>query len=105
MKSKFSNSKKVHIVLEGVKSGRIKELCSSYGINQVTYYKWRDKVLKSADKVFSSKESKEMERETEEKAGKSRKKHDNLIFDFTGLNQFSVVCGRTITSTIFVLNY
>lgn len=62
MRSKFSNSKKIHIVLEGVRSGHIKELCSSYGINQVTYYKWRDKVLKSGDKVFSSKEEKETER-------------------------------------------
>lgn len=61
MKSRFHNSKKLYIV-QRVKSGWIKELCSSYGINQVTYYKWRDKVLKSGDKVFSSKESKEMER-------------------------------------------
>lgn len=61
MKAKFSNSKKIHIVLEGIKSGHIGELCSNYGINQATYYKWRDKVLKSGDKIFSSKEGKETE--------------------------------------------
>lgn len=39
MRSRFSNSKRIPIVLEGVKSERTKELCSSCGIKKVSYYK------------------------------------------------------------------
>ena len=52
----------MRIVFEGIKSGGIKNLCVKYNINQITYYKWRDKVFQSGDKIFSSHKDKESER-------------------------------------------
>ncbi len=52
---KFSSKEKLEIVLSGIQKGsRLAEICNRHGISQTTYYKWRDKLFSSSDRVFSA---------------------------------------------------
>jgi transposase-like protein len=46
---------KAKIVLEGLSSKPVSELCSQYQINQNQYYQWRDKFLSEAHRAFEVK--------------------------------------------------
>jgi transposase len=60
---KWSNQQKMQIVLEGMKESiRIGELCNKYEITQAQYYKWRDMLLSSADRIYIPDPDKEKER-------------------------------------------
>ena len=60
---KWATQQKLQIALEGI-SGKtpIGELCAKYEVSQTQYYKWRDRLLSSADKVFVPNPEKEKER-------------------------------------------
>jgi transposase-like protein len=51
-RKQWSSSEKVSIVLDGLKGRPVVELCTSYGISQSMYYKWRDQFLINASKAF-----------------------------------------------------
>ena len=60
---KWDSKTKARIVLEGLSSRPISELCSEYEISQNQYYIWRDKFLKDSHKAFESPENgREVER-------------------------------------------
>ena len=64
MKSrKWTNQQKLQIILEGLKGHiNIGELCNKHEISQGQYYKWRDQILNSADKIFIADNDKEKNR-------------------------------------------
>ena len=39
---KWTGKEKFEIVLEGLRSGKIAQICNKYEISQGLYYKWRD---------------------------------------------------------------
>jgi transposase-like protein len=51
-RKQWSSSEKASIVLDGLKGRPVVELCTSYGISQSMYYKWRDQFLTNAAKAF-----------------------------------------------------
>ena len=64
MKRRQWDSKaKAKIVLEGMSGRSVSEICSEYGIGQTQYYRWRDKFLSQAHRVFDAdKDGGEVER-------------------------------------------
>ena len=60
---KWKNQQKLQIVMEGLKGEiPIGEICNRYEISQGQYYKWRDQILGSADRIFEANPDKEKER-------------------------------------------
>src|ERR1700694_1572432 len=51
---KWSAAEKLRIVLAGMQTGDIAELCRREGINPTQYYGWRKQVLSSAGKIFEN---------------------------------------------------
>jgi transposase-like protein len=49
---KWESKQKFEIVLEGIKSGKISEICNRYQISQSVYYRWRDEFFEKGPKVF-----------------------------------------------------
>jgi transposase-like protein len=70
---KWDSKTKFLIVVEGLKSKNISELCNQHQISQTQYYKWRDKFLENGFKAFDVSTDKEKERL------KSKVKKLNLI--------------------------
>ncbi|MFW5895747.1 MAG: transposase [archaeon] len=60
---KRSAKEKLKIVLEGLKSDNISETCREHGIYESQFYQWKNKLLDSADKVYSRKNKKDPEKE------------------------------------------
>lgn len=59
----WNSETKLKIVLEGLKTGNLTEICNKYQISQTQYYKWRDQFLENGQKVFEGKQKdKEAER-------------------------------------------
>jgi len=67
---KWSAAQKLRIVLAGIQTGDIAELCRREGINPTQYYGWKKQLLSSADVVFDARGQKpnrkeaRMERDT-----------------------------------------
>jgi transposase-like protein len=59
---KWDSKTKFLIVLEGLKSKNISQLCNQHQISQTQYYKWRDKFLENGFKAFDVNADKEKER-------------------------------------------
>lgn len=59
----WTSEEKAKIVLQGLKGRGVAEICNEYQIHQTQYYKWRDKFLADAPKVFeTAKQNKKEER-------------------------------------------
>lgn len=59
----WTSEEKAKIVLQGLKGRNVAELCNEYQIHQTQYYKWRDRFLTDAPKLFdTAKQSKKEER-------------------------------------------
>ena len=56
---KRSAKEKLKIVLEGLQSDNISETCRQHGIYESQFYQWKDKLLESANEVFSRKYKKD----------------------------------------------
>jgi transposase-like protein len=54
---RWDSKTKTKIVLEGLSSRPVSEICNEYGIHQNQYYIWRDKFLSEAHKAFDSKKA------------------------------------------------
>lgn len=50
----WTSEEKARIVLQGLRGRSVAELCNEYQIHQTQYYKWRDKFLTDAPKVFDT---------------------------------------------------
>ena len=50
----WTSEEKAKIVLQGLKGRSVAEICNEYQIHQAQYYKWRDKFLSDAPKVFDT---------------------------------------------------
>jgi transposase-like protein len=59
---KWDSKTKFLIVVEGLKSKNISQLCNEHQISQTQYYKWRDKFLENGFKTFDVSADKEKER-------------------------------------------
>lgn len=54
--SKYSEEKKLEVVLEGLKSnGSVAELCRKHGISDALYYRWRDQFLEGGKRALCGK--------------------------------------------------
>lgn len=51
----WDSNTKVKVVMEGLSGRPVSEICNEFGIHQNLYYKWRDKLMSEAHKVFDSK--------------------------------------------------
>jgi len=60
---KRSAKEKLKIVLEGLQSDNISETCREHGIYESQFYQWKNKLIDSADKVYSRKNKKDPEKE------------------------------------------
>ena len=60
---KRSAKEKLKIVLEGLQSDNISETCREHGIYESQFYQWKNKLVDSADKVYSRKNKKDPEKE------------------------------------------
>ena len=50
----WTAEEKAKIVLQGLKGRPVAEICNEFRIHQTQYYKWRDKFLENAPKLFDS---------------------------------------------------
>lgn len=50
----WTSEEKAKIVLQGLRGRAVAELCNEYQIHQTHYYKWRDKFLANAARVFGA---------------------------------------------------
>ena len=51
-RSRFSVEEKLAIVLEGIRGGKVAEICRRYGISQTMYYRWRDRFLVGGERAL-----------------------------------------------------
>jgi len=57
-KRKWTAQEKLAIVLDGLKSRPIKEICREYGISETQYYRWRDQAIEGMKNGFRDKRQK-----------------------------------------------
>jgi transposase-like protein len=60
---KWSAAEKLRIVVAGMQTGDIAELCRREGINPTQYYGWKKQLLASADVVFDTRGQKPSRKE------------------------------------------
>ncbi len=54
--SKYSEEKRLEVVLEGFKSnGSVAELCRKHGISDALYYRWKDQALDGMKRALCGK--------------------------------------------------
>lgn len=52
--SKYSEEKKLEVVLEGLKSnGSVAELCRKHGISDALYYRWKDQFMEGGKRALA----------------------------------------------------
>jgi transposase-like protein len=61
----WTSVEKAKIVLQGLRGRSVAELCNEYQIHQTQYYKWRDKFLENAPKVFEANKQTQKEQRLE----------------------------------------
>ena len=83
-KRKWTPKEKLEIVLEGIASGNVNEVCRRRGLNVNQYYNWKNKLFKNADKIFEREDKKQKLRE--EKLEEVIKKKDEIIAEVTEEN-------------------
>ena len=64
---KWAGKQKFEIVLAGLKTGKISEICNRHQISQTQYYRWRDEFFEKGPQVFdlnsSGKEQQRLKKE------------------------------------------
>lgn len=75
----WTSEEKAKIVLQGLKGRSVAEICNEYQIHQTQYYKWRDKFLSDAPKVFET----EKQSKREERLLSENQKLKGIIGDLT----------------------
>ena len=67
---KFTAEQKLEIVLAGLRSGNVAEVCRSHQISPALYYSWRDQVLQAARSKLAGKTERETEAELRKQIGR-----------------------------------
>lgn len=83
-KRKWTPKEKLEIVLEGIVSGNVNEVCRRRGLNVNQYYNWKNKLFKNADKIFEREDKKQKQRE--ERLEEVIQKKDEIIAEITEEN-------------------
>lgn len=60
---KFTAEQKLEIVIAGLKSGNVQEVCRAHEISPALYYGWRDAVLEGGKERLAGKSERETEAE------------------------------------------
>lgn len=81
---KWTSSEKLRIVLAGMQTGEIAELCRREGINPTQYYSWKKQLVDSADAVFNVREQKRSHKEIKQEHALQRMK--SVIAEITAEN-------------------
>jgi transposase-like protein len=75
----WTAEEKANIVLQGLRGRSVAEICNEYRIHQTQYYKWRDKFLENAPKVFEA----EKQTKREERLEREVQRLKGIIGDLT----------------------
>lgn len=81
---KWPAEKRLEIVLEGMRTGQISEVCRREGCSTALYYKWQQQLRSSANLVFDQKAGRPSQREAKLEAELQRK--DQIIAEVIGEN-------------------
>ena len=81
---KWSAAEKLRIVLAGMQTGDIAELCRREGINPTQYYGWKKQLLSSAGRIFDVQEGKRSAAEERKEAEVRRLK--DVVAEITAEN-------------------
>jgi len=84
-KRKWSPKEKLEIVLEGMVSGNVSEVCRRHGVRVNQYYDWKNKLHKSAETIYARENGNGKSRR-EEHLEELIKKKDTVIAEITGEN-------------------
>jgi len=76
--------KRLEIVLEGMQTGQISEVCRREGCSTALYYKWQRQLRSSAKMIFEKKAGRPSQREAKLEAELQRK--DQIIAEVIGEN-------------------
>jgi transposase-like protein len=57
-KRKWTPKEKLAIVLEGIASQKIHDVCDKYGISPSQFYEWKNKLFEKADDIYRRKDDK-----------------------------------------------
>jgi len=60
---KFTAEQKLEIVIAGLRSGNVQEVCRSNDISSALYYSWRDQVLEAGKEHLAGKDERQGEAE------------------------------------------
>ena len=60
---KFTAEQKLEIVIAGLRSGNVQEVCRSNDISSALYYSWRDQVLEAGKERLAGKDERQGEAE------------------------------------------
>ena len=60
---KWSAATKLRIVMVGMQTGDIAELCRREGINPTQYYAWKKQLVDSAEAIFNTRDQKRSHKE------------------------------------------
>jgi transposase-like protein len=67
---KFTAEQKLEIVIAGLKSGNVAEVCRSHQISSALYYSWRDQVLEAGRAKLAGKAERQTETELRKQVAK-----------------------------------
>jgi transposase-like protein len=81
---KWPAEKRLEIVLEGIRTGQISEVCRRQGCSTAQYYEWQRQLLSSANMIFDKKAGRPSQREAKLEAELMRK--DQIIAEVIGEN-------------------
>ena len=81
---KWPAEKRLEILLEGIRTGQISEVCRRQGCSTAQYYKWQRQLLSSAPLIFEKKAGRPSRREAKLEAELLRK--DQIIAEVIGEN-------------------
>ena len=83
-RKRWPAEKRLEIVLEGIRTGQISEVCRRQGCSTAQYYEWQRQLLSSANMIFDKKAGRPSQREAKLAAELMRK--DQIIAEVIGEN-------------------
>lgn len=69
-KRHFTAEQKLEIVLAGIKSGNVAEVCRAHEISNTLFYLWRDKLMEGGLERLAGKAERDNEKELKKKIAK-----------------------------------
>ncbi len=95
---KWSAVEKLRIVLAGMQTGDIAELCRREGINPTQYYGWKKQLLQSADAIFAVRGQKPSRKEVRLERDTRRMQAVNGLIERAHRTLREELDGETITT-------